>query len=90
MAATRASPRASTTYLEPHLLSNGIEVSVHSCPRALRRDLESVFPGMKLRDVVLVPTAQRATRDLVEMGDEVEHEKDRLLEIVRNKRVDDF
>lgn len=59
------------------------QVSLHTCPRALFRELRHVFPGVDLEACLAVPTSQKADMDLVAMGDTVETEKDRLLNSVR-------
>lgn len=59
------------------------EYSVHTPPRALIRDAANVFPRVPLRDLLLVPTFQRARLDLLEFGDAQAAEKDRLLVNVR-------
>lgn len=59
------------------------QVSLHTCPKALFRELRHVFPGVDLDACLAVPTAQRADMDLVAFGDTVENEKDRLLNSVR-------
>lgn len=58
------------------------QVSLHTCPKALSRELKYVFPGVDLASCLAVPTSQKATMDLVSMGDSVEIEKDRLLNSV--------
>jgi len=68
----------------PEHLSNGIQVSVHSVPRSFYLDLEAILPGVPVRDgepkLLLVPTCQRSTVDLVNWGDIQAIEKDLLLE----------
>ena len=71
----------------PALLHNGIEFSVHECPKALRRELLLVLPGVDLTNVTLVVTCQRAAMDLVNVGPDVAVEKDALLEKVGHQRV---
>jgi len=72
--------------ISPTLLAtNGatIEVSVHRCPDALRRDLKHVFSPTDSIDydkLWIVPTFQPSQHDLVAMGSAVEEEKDRLLQ----------
>jgi hypothetical protein len=41
-----------------------------------------VFPGVDTSDLLIVPTCQRADLDLVQTGEKVDDEKDRLLERV--------
>ena len=72
------------------LLANGLEFSVHRCPRSLLRELAHVFPGQGLLPARgeapaatacrAVPTCQHSAMDLVRWGDEVEKEKDHCLE----------
>ena len=73
------------------LLANGLEFSVHRCPRTLLRELAHVFPGQGLLPArgdapaaegacLAVPTCQHSAMDLVRWGDEVEKEKDLCLE----------
>jgi hypothetical protein len=59
-------------------------VSVHTCPRTLQRELSYVFKGcgVDLTGCLALPTNQRAGTDLVNVGDAVEGEKDRLLNVV--------
>ena len=73
----------------PHLLrtliwkgEHPVQVSVHSPPRAMLRELERVFPGEDLDGLLAVATNQEARHDLVRVGDAIEAEKDRLLEVV--------
>ena len=78
--------------MSEHLLSpttivledgNSIEVSIHSTSRYFRNETQHVFQGVDLSNLVAIPTMQRARYDLVNVGDEIEAEKDRLLETVR-------
>lgn len=41
-----------------------------------------VFPGVDTSDLLIVPTCQRADLDLVQTGEKIDNEKDRLLERV--------
>ncbi len=66
----------------PRVLSNGVEVSVHSVPRAFVRDLARCLPGVDMEHLLILPTCQRAAMDLVATGADVATEKDRLLEKV--------
>lgn len=81
-----AAPRE-PRYLElaPTLLPNGMQVSVHTSPRLLAGELASVLPAHRsaLDGARILATAQRAAVDLVQIGPDVEKEKDRLLETVR-------
>lgn len=65
----------------PTLLPNGIEYSICSVPRLIRRDLASVLPGVPVDHVLIVPCCQRSSIDLVNLGADVAAEKDRLLEV---------
>jgi hypothetical protein len=57
---------------------------VHTCPRSLQRELAHVFSGsgIDLTGCLAVPTNQHADTDLVNVGQPVEAEKDRLLNVV--------
>lgn len=63
---------------------NSIEVSVHSTSRFFRNETQHIFQGIDLSELIAIPTMQRARYDLVNVGDEIEAEKDRLLETVRS------
>lgn len=68
-------PTISSTYTD-------FEYSVHICPRPVLRDIPIIFPDLRSRPtatVLLIPTLQRASVDLVTYGDEQAVEKDRLL-----------
>ena len=56
--------------------------SLLALPRQMLREVASVFPGVDVEGVAVVPTCQRARVDLVRTGEEPEGEKDRLLEQV--------
>lgn len=68
--------------LPTHKTALGMEFSVHEPPKSLKRELKLVFPGVDVEDLVIIPTCQHAIHDLVQMGQEIEQEKDRLLEVV--------
>ncbi len=51
-------------------------------PAPIRREVQSVFPKQDLDKLLIVPTCQHADLDLVNTGEKVEGEKDRLLERV--------
>ncbi|GAQ88723.1 hypothetical protein KFL_004540080 [Klebsormidium nitens] len=61
--------------------SKGMEYSVHTCPRQYKSDLEAIFPGVRVMDLLIIPTCQNSEVDLVRTGEVIEEEKDRLLEI---------
>jgi hypothetical protein len=61
-----------------------VQVTVHTPPRALLREMERVFPGQDLGGLLVIATCQQARHDLVRVGDMIEAEKDRLLEVVRS------
>lgn len=69
---------------------------MHTLPKALMREFRHVFGDSYLhpdqddsgdmkvddnRDLLAIPTNQRARQDLVAIGDEIEAEKDRLLNV---------
>lgn len=73
-------PTPSQTYID-------FEYSVHIPPRALLREIISVFPGVDISGgdrahtpLLVIPTFQRAALPLLEYGDRQAEEKDRLLE----------
>jgi hypothetical protein len=55
-------------------------LAVVKSPKTVVRELVHVFPGVDLNEVISLPTVQKARHDLVKIGDEIEEEKDRLLE----------
>lgn len=57
-----------------------MEYSVHACPPAMAREVQSVFPDVNLSGMLIVPTCQQADYDLVRTGEKIDTEKDRLLE----------
>ncbi|KAG1659103.1 hypothetical protein FOA52_013749 [Chlamydomonas sp. UWO 241] len=59
---------------------SGIEYSVHACPAKIEKEVATVLPGADLSKLLIVPTCQRAVTDLVKTGEDVEKEKDELLE----------
>lgn len=83
-----------STILPPRLLAkdpnsdNGVEVSVHSLPKQLMREFRHVFGDKYLAnnndagaELLAIPTNQHAKEDLVAIGDHIEAEKDRLLNV---------
>jgi len=73
---------------------NGIECSIHTHPKALEREFRHVFgdeylkrplhssdSSQKSLELIAIPTNQHATEDLVAIGDHIEKEKDRLLNV---------
>lgn len=72
--------------MQPTLLGERFEVSVHESPRMLLRELKHVFPSqflnktIKSTTILTVITCQQSMMDLSQFGDEVDREKDRLLE----------
>ena len=59
-----------------------LDISAHICPKRFIKELQYVFPNCDLTDVIAIPTMQFAKNELVNIGDEIEVEKDRLLERV--------
>jgi hypothetical protein len=70
--------------LAPTTLTNGFEVSVHECPKALLSELSAVMPERRgaLSGCHIIASVQHSCLDLVKMGPEIDAEKDRLLENV--------
>lgn len=56
------------------------EISLHCCGKPFVREVEMVLPNMDLTNLLCIPTMQHAQHDLVKIGNEIELEKDRLLE----------
>jgi hypothetical protein len=88
----------SSILLPPRLLSqkagslDGLECSVHTLPKPLMREFHHVFGDQYLHvgaggELLAIPTNQRAREDLVAIGDHIEQEKDRLLNVVRCVRL---
>ena len=73
---------------------DALECSVHTLPKPLVREFHHVFAEKYLKksqpagsatvplDLLAIPTNQKARMDLVNIGDHVEQEKDRLLNTV--------
>ena len=75
---------------------DGLECSVHTLPKPLLREFRHVFGDKYLSPaedrgigldsnsskLLAIPTNQRSRKDLVAVGDHVEQEKDRLLNVV--------
>ncbi|GIL74692.1 hypothetical protein Vretimale_2326 [Volvox reticuliferus] len=57
-----------------------MEYSIHHVPPTMKREILTVFPQVNLDKLLIVPTCQHAAVDLVKTGENVENEKDRLLE----------
>ena len=85
----------SSTLLPPRLVaqkagsSDSLESSVHTLPKPLYREFNHVFGDQYLveneandKELLAIPTNQRAREDLVAIGDHIEQEKDRLLNVV--------
>jgi len=68
------------TLVETTTSSFGLEFSVHVCPAKYSTEVSSVVPSADLSKLLIVPTCQRAVMDLVQTGEDVDVEKDRLLE----------
>lgn len=86
-----------STLLAPRLAGktdDPIECSVHTLPKPLLREFRHVFGEVYLQDMnanamsgdvlelLAIPTNQQARSDLVAVGDHIEAEKDRLLNVV--------
>lgn len=66
---------------ETVLLPNGVEYTCFSVPRSIKRDMQSVLPGVDIEQLKIIPCCQRGAMDLVNLGADVAAEKDRLLEV---------
>ena len=60
----------------------GMSLYWSASPCAQRRWHLAFYIVLRLAEVLIVPTFQRSTLDLVKMGEVIEKEKDRLLEVV--------
>ncbi|GAX24536.1 hypothetical protein FisN_18Lh089 [Fistulifera solaris] len=65
-----------------------LEVSMHTLPKPLLREFHHVFPEENLTlpadetcEFLAIPTNQHAVEDLVAIGDKIEQEKDRCLNV---------
>jgi hypothetical protein len=78
---------------------NLLECSVHTLPKPLLREFSHVFGEKHLQhrdesmdleedqmEILAIPTNQQAREDLVGVGENIEQEKDRLLNVVRDRR----
>ena len=65
-----------------HLEKLLLDISAHICPKRFIKELQFVFPNTDLTNVIAIPTMQFAKSELVNIGDDIEVEKDRLLERV--------
>ncbi len=66
----------------PHVDTNHLELSVHSCSKMMMREVYHIFPHLKKshESVLAILTIQKSRLDVVRMGREIEEEKDRCLE----------
>lgn len=94
----RASETSSSTLLPPRLVrmnastNDDLECSLHYLPKPLIREFSHVFNDQYLKfgdqagdsplRLLAIPTNQRAREDLVAVGEHIEREKDRLLNVV--------
>lgn len=73
--------RESSVLLKPYMVAHGFQVSAHTCPRILRRELAQIFPGLDVdSNILAICTCQKAAFDLSEFGEDADREKDKLLE----------
>ncbi|EFJ48663.1 hypothetical protein VOLCADRAFT_90862 [Volvox carteri f. nagariensis] len=61
-------------------MGKGLVRRIGDVPPAMKREILTVFPSANIDKLLIVPTCQHATVDLVKTGENVENEKDRLLE----------
>lgn len=72
--------------MAPTLGKQGLEISIHRCPKLLIRELCHIFPTHHANLIddpssyLVIATCQEARHDLTKIGPEIEREKDRLLE----------
>lgn len=67
-----------------HIKDLNLDISAHTCPNRFIKELQYVFPNTDISNVIAIPTMQFARNELVNIGDEIEVEKDRLLEKVND------
>lgn len=68
--------------LNPIILNNSdesFELSVHKCCKSIQRQLSYIFYDINIEDMLIITTIQHSHEDLVNIGDKIENEKDRLL-----------
>ena len=61
---------------------NEIEISIHTPSKLFISEIRHVFQNLSLECLLVLPTMQRARMDLLNVGNDVALEKDRLLETV--------
>ena len=59
-----------------------MEYTVHAVPNTYRDEVKAVFPNADLDALKAVITCQKSQVDLVKQGEQVENEKNELLERV--------
>ena len=59
-----------------------LNADMTACPPKIHAEVSSVLPGVDLSKILIVPTCQRSAMDLVKVGEDVDIEKDKLLEQV--------
>eukprot|EP00898_Chlorokybus_atmophyticus_P004289 jgi/Chlat1/4861/Chrsp31S04887 len=62
-------------------LASGMEYSVHRCPKSYAAEMRALLPAADTQRLLIVPTCQKSTVDLVQVGPHVSEEKDRCLEV---------
>lgn len=50
-----------------------------ACPTRIRSEMQTVFRGVDTSKLLIIPTCQHSVENLVQMGEKIEDEKDRLL-----------
>lgn len=74
--------------IEPILLKtdSNFQISCHECTKAVRRQLQHIFPSLDDENqtvhIYAIITLQHSKYDLVNIGENIEIEKDNLLENV--------
>eukprot|EP00238_Polyblepharides_amylifera_P014948 CAMPEP_0196580022 /NCGR_PEP_ID=MMETSP1081-20130531/26406_1 /TAXON_ID=36882 /ORGANISM="Pyramimonas amylifera, Strain CCMP720" /LENGTH=176 /DNA_ID=CAMNT_0041899773 /DNA_START=37 /DNA_END=567 /DNA_ORIENTATION=- len=72
--------KSASTVVDVTNTAYGMEYSVHDVPKRFKEELGCIFPGLDLTGLLIIPTCQNSAVDLVRVGEEIETEKDRLLE----------
>lgn len=56
-----------------------VVVQCAACPTRIRSEMQTVFRGVDTSKLLIIPTCQHSVENLVQMGEKIEDEKDRLL-----------
>lgn len=70
--------------IEPTLLKNNLtfQISLHNCTKTIKKQILYVFPFLNNnnnKNILIITTLQHSNEDLVNIGEIIENEKERLL-----------